>query len=706
KGGTLTVGGNIAKASGNSTMNIDGGSLSVGGGNGSIGVDNLVLGSTEGSSGSHTLSGTGSIMVDSEIIGISGAGTFIQSGGTHTVNSFTLGQNSGSSGTYTLNGGTLNISGNILGGAGSSTFNLNGGTLTVGTGNIQVTNFVLGSASGTSGIYTLSGLDSITAINVTVGGAGSGYLSQTGGALTATNLAINDTYSFAGGSLVVNGSMDNSGIFTMAGTTISGTGALVNNASMSGYGTIGGSGGFTNNGLFTQGSGDITLSNSGTNANYGNLDLATTRQLRLSGTILNNGGTLNLNSALVSGTGTLHNVIGGTVAGRGSITSNFNNAGMVAVTGGTLNISKSFSNSGVIEMTGPTSTLAGGAISNSGTIQGHGNVGNAIANTGTIDATGGAMNLSGTVNNNAGGTLRASNGTKVLAVNGLASNAGLISLAGGTVDTNGTALNSTGKIVGYGVLATGGLTNSGSMTLTGGTATVNGNVTNAAAGKIEVAYSPAVFTGDVVNNGQFKTTHTTVTFAGNYTENGTYLSDPSNNYFTNLVVGEFGHLLGGVGDNFFISGNFENYSLQNTLWNTADAALFFNGVVMQSVYLAGADLGALLGGYNSNFAWGKLSLGSGAKLSLFDGNSTSGAALYVGLVDLADGIGELANIYSDYNIYYNAGLAGNAWLGGQTYALGGAGYLMAANAVPVPPALWLLGSGLLGLICVARRKAA
>jgi len=38
--------------------------------------------------------------------------------------------------------------------------------------------------------------------------------------------------------------------------------------------------------------------------------------------------------------------------------------------------------------------------------------------------------------------------------------------------------------------------------------------------------------------------------------------------------------------------------------------------------------------------------------------------------------------------------------------MGDEGYLIRPSAVPLPPALWLFGSGLLGLIGVARMKAA
>jgi len=243
------------------------------------------------------------------------------------------------------------------------------------------------------------------------------------------------------------------------------------------------------------------------------------------------------------------------------------------------------------------------------------------------------------------------------------------------------------------------------MTLTGGTTTVNGNVTNEVGANLKVAHNPAIFTGNVVNQGTVKTTQTTVTFAGNYTEQGTFISDPSNNYFTNVAIDANGYWTGGVGDNFFISGNFVNNSLQNLLWNTDAASLFLNGSGLQNLYLAGSDLGALFSGYNNNFSWGEFSLGSSVSAHLWDGNANSGAALYVGQVDLGGGLGQLAGITSDFNIYYNPNLSGNAYLGGQTYALNGLGFLMPA-AVPIPPAVWLFGSGLLGLIGIARRKTA
>ncbi|MHB8258435.1 MAG: hypothetical protein ACYDE0_14585, partial [Acidiferrobacterales bacterium] len=136
------------------------------------------------------------------------------------------------------------------------------------------------------------------------------------------------------------------------------------------------------------------------------------------------------------------------------------------------------------------------------------------------------------------------------------------------------------------------------------------------------------------------------------------------------------------------------------------AGLSLDGTGTQQILLAGTNFGTSRAGYIDNFAWGNFSLASGESLDVADGNSTPGAALYVGLFDLGGGLPQLSDIFSNYNIYYDPTLAGNAYLGGKNYALNGTGQLMAVSSVPLPPAVWLLGSGMLGLVVLARRKRA
>src|SRR5205085_2015088 len=125
--------------------------------------------------------------------------------------------------------------------------------------------------------------------------------------------------------LTVNGAgLNNTGTFTIAGGMITGVGPLVNSNTMSGYGTISGLGGFTNNGFLTQGDGNLIIATNSTNS--GGIDLKSSRVLQINnGILLNNHGTLTLNGALVSGPGTLNNLGGGVIRGRGIISCPFIN---------------------------------------------------------------------------------------------------------------------------------------------------------------------------------------------------------------------------------------------------------------------------------------------------------------------------------------------------------------------------------------------
>jgi hypothetical protein len=668
----------------------------------------------------------------------------------------------------TLIVGTSSAPGNIIGNPGGvSSLTIGGGTLDVTGGTIQVTNFTLGGATG-SASYTLSGAQNLTTSVITVNPNGSftqtggteagvfnnyGTFTYAGGTFTGAlnnygNFSVSGTFtaplgitnygpslSVYSGSAVYAGNpgFTNNGNIVLSGGTIGAAGVLQNNATITGSGVIaplpglptGGLPGvaFLNNGVVNveslssgAGSGPLLMLEMNT-VNVGNINLVPaapgsyeyTSDSVLSlatGVTLENHGTVSLEGGIIAGNGTIINDTGGTIAGPGTLNGSFtNSAGVLLVQNGTLNVVNGFANGGVVELSGLSANLAGGAITNTGTVQGYGNVGNAISSSGTIQAVGGTLTLGGAVTST--GLMTASSGAELLVSQGM-NNAGVINLTGGTFDNNNYALNNTGQISGYGVLRTGGLTNNGSITLTGGTTTVNGNVTNAAGHTLTIAQNPAIFTGNVVNYGTVKTTATTVTFTGSYTENGAYISDPATQSFTNLTVGSSGYLSGGSGDTWLVSGNFINNSTQNTLWNTSLSTLGFTGSGAHLVDLAGHDLGAA--GYTNNFAWGTLDLtDTSGEISLGTGNGAFTDALYVDRLLGATISGDtITNIAGDgLNLYYLASDPANAYLGDGKYALEDGGELMPGAApVPLPPAVWLFGSGLLGLIVAARRRSA
>jgi len=225
-----------------------------------------------------------------------------------------------------------------------------------------------------------------------------------------------------------------------------------------------------------------------------------------------------------------------------------------------------------------------------------------------------------------------------------------------------------------------------------------------------------IINGRVDNTGLMTTTGTNVVFNGTFINSGQFGSQDSKLQFDQLVVEPTGYMTGNGGDIFSVSGDFMNGSQTNNLWDTGDVTLVFNGVDTQNFYLAGIDLGATAAGYENNFAWGELLLGSGVSLNLLDGNDVAGAALYIGQLGFEDPIVDLYDLIfgsfiSDFNVYYNSSLAGNSFLGGMSYALGGSGFLLPTffdtpptEPIPEPSTFVLLGCGLVGLVFMARRS--
>jgi hypothetical protein len=561
----------------------------------------LYVGYNTGSSGNYLLNGTATVSVSgTEIIGDNGAaGIFQLINGTNSVTgTLIVGSTNTSNVAYDMSGGSLNAGFvHIVAG----TFAQSGGTITTPTvlmglaATFDQSNGSLFANIVSDGVYNFSG-------GLIVGNFQNGNdytfakFTYSGGNFLGnfTNLAtmnLNASFTIpysmsnqapvtipSGISLIVNGSgINNQSSLTLTNGTLAGTGTKTNNGSIFGNGTISGSGELINNGFITEAFGSLVMAMSGNpyynyntitlQSGNGELDLSTPNSPTSDRLI--NAGTLTLSGSVVDGSGGFENASGGTVVGPGRFNNLYfvnDSGGTVSVPAGTLNIVPSFSNAGAITLTDPAANLTGGAIANTGIIQGIGTVASAITNSGTIQAGTGTLTLSGAITNSSAGAISVPTGGTVLVASGLASNGGTINLAGGTFDNNGNAITNFNQITGFGTFNAGALNNNGHngarvIALGGGASTINAPVQNV--GTISVTNGSVLFTSSINSGGgTIQPTNSTVTVAGALVCN-TYTSTNSVNTFQSDVTitgSTLATMTGGNNDQFLMSGGtFTNY---------------------------------------------------------------------------------------------------------------------------------------------------
>jgi len=418
-----------------------------------------------------------------------------------------------------------------------------------------------------------------------------------------------------------------------------------------------------------------------------NFDTAsnTTMMVTNKGTITGNAVSSDGDGIDIDGLATINNY--GTIKAVGTFAGETNEA--LALGGGTINnyaggVIDSVQRAITIDDSNLGNSFGATTIYNEGTITGED--GEAIKITSNFDTT---LTNKGTIT---GSTVIVGNGNDTINLYTGSSTGSINSGAGNdTINLEGT---------GTGTLAN--VTHVETLNVHGGTWSLNGNFlffggVNVAEGATAVV-SGGTITADVTNNGTVSVQGGSQTFAGNFVNNGAYLSDPSTQTFTNLTVNQNGYIHAASGDVYNIDGNFENHSTSQ-LWNTSGAALDFVGVdgTSHTFDVVGDDNGKTLSG--NRFSWETMEIDLGNSVTMANGGAAGVEVLYVaGLVGAVVSGNHVTNIhgFAGLTIYYDPRLAVNAYLQGLNYFLADGGQLVANVPEPASLAILLTGLGAMG----------
>jgi hypothetical protein len=336
-------------------------------------------------------------------------------------------------------------------------------------------------------------------------------------------------------------------------------------------------------------------------------------------------------------------------------------------------------------------TQSGGAVTGSGATL---IVGNNGGSSGTYNLSGGSLAmLAEDIGLSGSGAFLQTGGANV--VSGTLAVAGSYTLSHGALTAPGGAGGFTTQASGAFAMQgdgveTGDFDNYGAFRDSGGH--FNGTMENYGTTLISGTQNAETFTSNVTNESgaTFTTMNANVTFSGTFTNNGTYISEPSTQSFNTLVIGPTGSVAGGSGDVFDVSGNVIDTSTNKSAFNLSASHLTLQGAGTHNFEWTGSNVGQSYLGYVNNFSIGVFELQSGVSLDILDGNASGGLGIYVDKLELDGGLSQMSSIDSNgYDIFYNSNDPSNAYLDDAVYDLPGGGEIEPV-AVPEPGAAGLL----------------
>jgi Dockerin type I domain len=164
---------------------------------------------------------------------------------------------------------------------------------------------------------------------------------------------------------------------------------------------------------------------------------------------------------------------------------------------------------------------------------------------------------------------------------------------------------------------------------------IRGQLTNSPTGDILILRANTRITGLAVNNGRIEVLHSQLALQNGLVNNGALLFDPSIITVSTMTIGPNGYLAetGDPGDRFIITEDFINQSTRNSDWKSDNTIFQFNGGTRdisnpQTLEAAGIDVGNFTTGWENNFVFGRLEIGtSDTYLQLLDDYNNSANCL-------------------------------------------------------------------------------